>query len=127
MKHDESNPTSDYGLKLDESMFFKFVTENVYAVCGHAQSMLTDGEFRCRKFLPSVFSAHLVYYGGAELDSVLHAVNESGQRVIYMFLDSGSNCQMTDDFTCETKVQNLPIGGVHGTFQPSKKRGKFTA
>ena len=65
--------------------------------------------------------------GGAELDSVLHAVNESGQRVIYMFLDSGSNCQMTDDFTCETKVQNLPIGGVHGTFQPSKKRGKFTA
>ena len=48
MKHDESNPTSDYGLKLDESMFFKFVTENVYAVCGHAQSMLTDGAFRCR-------------------------------------------------------------------------------
>ena len=77
MKHDESNPTSDYGLKLDESMFFKFVTENVYAVCGHAQSMLTDGAFRCRKWLPSVFSAHLVYYGGAELDSVLHAADES--------------------------------------------------
>ena len=59
MKHDESNPTSDYGLKLDEPMFFKLVTENVYVVCGYVQSMLTDGEFRCRKFLPSVFSAHL--------------------------------------------------------------------
>ena len=78
MKHDESNLTSDYGLKLDEPMFFKLVTENVYVVCGYAQSMLTDGDFRCRKFLPSVFSAHLFCNGGAELDSVLHAVNESG-------------------------------------------------
>ena len=85
MKHDESNPTSDYGLKLDEPMFFKLVTENVYAVCGYAQSMLTDGEFRCRKFIPSVFSAHLFCYGGAELDSVLHAVNESTEPTGHLY------------------------------------------
>ena len=86
MKHDESNPTSDYGLKLDEPMFFKLVTENVYVVCGYAQSMLTDGEFRCRKFLPSVFSAHLFCYGGAELDSVLHAVNESTEPPGHLYV-----------------------------------------
>jgi hypothetical protein len=75
------------------------------------------------------YSQH-IYFAMEELSWTAYytrSMNPRSQRVIYMFLDSGSNCQMTDDFTCETKVQNLPIGGVHGTFQPSKKRGKFTA
>ena len=59
LEHDKSKPIEDSRLKFDESMFCRPLADNVCVVCGYAQLMLTDGEFRCRKFLPSVFSAHL--------------------------------------------------------------------
>ena len=94
-------------------------------VCGYAQLMLTDGEFRCRKCQPSVFSAM------KELSRTVYYTRSTNprSRVIYMLLDSGSNCHIVKDdfYLWEIKLQNLPIGGVHGTAESSKKRGKFTA
>ena len=87
--------------------------------------MLTDGEFRCRKCQPSVFLAM------EELKRIAYYMQSTNprSRVIYMLLDSGSNCHIVKDdfYLWETKVQNLPIGGVHDTSQSSKKRGRFTA
>ena len=107
----ESMDGVDYGLKLDESpsqCFFRPLSSNVCAVCRCTQSMLTDGVFRCRKFLPSVFSAHLFMEElfMEELSWTAYytlLMNPWSYRVIYMFLDSMSNCQLKDNFcTCET-------------------------
>ena len=104
----------DYGLKLEESMFFRPLASEVCTVCGCTLTMLTDGEFRCRKCQPSVFSAM------EELSGTAYYTKSSNprSRVIYMLLDSGSNCHIVKDdfYLWEIKLQNLPIGGVHGTF-----------
>ena len=125
LEHDKSKPIKDSRLKFDESMFCRPLADNVCAVCGYAQLMLTDGELRCRKCQPSVFSAM------EELSRTVYYTRSPNprSRVIYMLLDSGSNCHIVKDdfYLWEIKLQNLPIGGVHGTFQSSKKRGKFTA